>query len=569
MAKKLAITIAGAVSLGSYEAGVLWEVLDAVRQHNQNPETSADDHIIIDVITGASAGGMTAVILAQKLLYSVGEFQGPYDNPLYNTWVRGIDLASLQQTQPDEDALKSIFSSDLITRISEDTLMARYADGAPPPAMPHPAVDGQLSVGLALTNLNGIPYTYPVVPQGAFTYIDSSDQMTRQIVSEACDNAQFWEPLRQAAVASGAFPIAFRPQGIERSKQLDPADYSSPNLGWNGQATTFTYSDGGILQNQPLGMAKNLVDPIDLHVQEKRFYLFVSPHEKDPKVTPFTTEEADYFHLIKRLVGAAVGQAGFQDWIRAEEINRRVSILDERAKELMQALLNRNIDIQPLQTTATAILDLFFRGGRIISPGSNKEETMAGAQARIAKQYAAEMAKLVNIPNAALAFRDSVLAFETAAQLGARDMMTIYGITAKESELAGAGLQSFLGFFDQKYRDHDYDVGRDHAQKVLTSSAVSGPSQLGPLNFTPGPLREIDPDLDGLQLHKLSPEDIKTFKTGMKRRVNQMLRAVNGALVFTEPAVDAIVDAIISHVTKPSEAGPAKPLEREAGSTSD
>ena len=29
MAKKLAITIAGAVSLGSYESGVLYEVLDA------------------------------------------------------------------------------------------------------------------------------------------------------------------------------------------------------------------------------------------------------------------------------------------------------------------------------------------------------------------------------------------------------------------------------------------------------------------------------------------------------------------------------------------------------------
>ena len=34
MPKRLAITIAGAVSLGSYEAGVLYEVLDAIHQHN-------------------------------------------------------------------------------------------------------------------------------------------------------------------------------------------------------------------------------------------------------------------------------------------------------------------------------------------------------------------------------------------------------------------------------------------------------------------------------------------------------------------------------------------------------
>jgi len=35
MANKLAITISGAVSLGSYEAGVAFEVLDAVSQHNE------------------------------------------------------------------------------------------------------------------------------------------------------------------------------------------------------------------------------------------------------------------------------------------------------------------------------------------------------------------------------------------------------------------------------------------------------------------------------------------------------------------------------------------------------
>src|ERR1700760_677397 len=72
MPKRLAVTIAGAVSLGSYEAGVLYEVLDAIRQHNRNPATAESDHITIDVLTGASAGGMTAVILAQKLMLQRG-----------------------------------------------------------------------------------------------------------------------------------------------------------------------------------------------------------------------------------------------------------------------------------------------------------------------------------------------------------------------------------------------------------------------------------------------------------------------------------------------------------------
>src|ERR1700692_455350 len=95
--KYLAITIAGAVSLGSYEAGATYEILDAIRQHNEDPLTVANgDFIRIDVLPGASAGGMTAAILAQKLLLAKNSFVGPdgksspYNNPLYKAWVQDI-----------------------------------------------------------------------------------------------------------------------------------------------------------------------------------------------------------------------------------------------------------------------------------------------------------------------------------------------------------------------------------------------------------------------------------------------------------------------------------------------
>jgi hypothetical protein len=93
------------------------------------------------------------------------------------------------------------------------------------------------------------------------------------------------------------------------------------------------------------------------------------------------------------------------------------------------------------------------------------------------------MSALGGVAGRANAFRDAVLAFETAAGLGARDQMTIYGVIATESELAGAGLQAFLGFFDQRFRDHDYDVGRTHARQVLTDSALTRPGALGPFRY--------------------------------------------------------------------------------------
>ena len=98
MPKRLAITIAGAVSLGSYEAGVLYEVLDAIHQHNSVRGTTDEERIEIDVMTGASAGAMTAAIVAQKMLYRRNEFRDPYDNPLYNVWVKRSTWMGLLNT---------------------------------------------------------------------------------------------------------------------------------------------------------------------------------------------------------------------------------------------------------------------------------------------------------------------------------------------------------------------------------------------------------------------------------------------------------------------------------------
>jgi hypothetical protein len=58
--KRVAITIAGAVSPGRYEAGVAFGMLEAIRLHNEaidateRPEAT-DEKIYVDVITGASA----------------------------------------------------------------------------------------------------------------------------------------------------------------------------------------------------------------------------------------------------------------------------------------------------------------------------------------------------------------------------------------------------------------------------------------------------------------------------------------------------------------------------------
>src|ERR1700741_4542841 len=139
MPKRLAITVAGAVSLGSYEAGVLYELLHAIGQHNAAPATGDAEKIVVDVLTGASAGGMTATIAAQKLLFEPDLLTGPDANSFYRPWVADVNLDSLLALQADEDPTHSIFSSDHVQDISRRYITQRYKSHVDIPRQKHPA----------------------------------------------------------------------------------------------------------------------------------------------------------------------------------------------------------------------------------------------------------------------------------------------------------------------------------------------------------------------------------------------------------------------------------------------
>ena len=139
----MAITIAGAVSLGSYEAGVLYEVLEALRRHNTAAKTE-DEKIYVDVITGASAGGMTAAMAAQRLLYDAASLSDPVNNVFYQAWVARINLWSLVRMKWKENIWHSLLSSDLIESLGRefliDPLLERKRSGGKITDV-HPAIE--------------------------------------------------------------------------------------------------------------------------------------------------------------------------------------------------------------------------------------------------------------------------------------------------------------------------------------------------------------------------------------------------------------------------------------------
>jgi predicted acylesterase/phospholipase RssA len=65
--RRLAISIKGGVSLGAYEAGALFETLRLIQYNNSLP-VDESTRWYIDVLSGASAGSITAAIVALALI---------------------------------------------------------------------------------------------------------------------------------------------------------------------------------------------------------------------------------------------------------------------------------------------------------------------------------------------------------------------------------------------------------------------------------------------------------------------------------------------------------------------
>jgi hypothetical protein len=481
--KRVAITIAGAVSLGSYEAGVLYELLEAIRTWNEAAK-SEESRIYVDVITGASAGGMTAAMVAQRLMYDGESLRGEFKNPLYQAWVEQISLLGLAKMRWTEKKSHSLFSSDLVGSIGRKMLIKSMEQKG---SGPHPAVEQvngvaeTLRVGLALTNLNGIDYMLPILgsDEGGFNYTDSVDQKIFEVTASGKSNKAQWRQMCAAAVGSGAFPVAFRPKAVEHSVdeygERLPADKRNWQQGkiyidWMGPSPAeFAHSDGGVLQNQPLGIAKNLVD-IAVAARagrlgegaycddSDRLYVFVAPHSVKSTAKALHADKITILGELKQLFSVYMRQAMFHDWITAEGVNQNITILDTRAYELAEVIKQGMVDTGALAKASGEL-------NAMLMPNHEQERLD-----RLQEQYSSKYKEVVDAAgvDAAKAFISAVATLEAAAHLESRDKMKIVAVIANEQkELAGAGLAAFVGFFKKSFRQHDYWVGRTKTRIYL------------------------------------------------------------------------------------------------------
>lgn len=303
---RLGITMAGAVSAGAYTAGVidyLVEVLDKWEELKKtNPDSVPSHQIRIDVLAGASAGGMTASILSTMLqekhfpLNPNEKKKGinQKQNKLYDSWVNLLqdDMYSLMLELGDlkerEDAV-SLFDSDFIEKIAENI----FANIQPTESVPN-YVNEKCEMVLTLSNVDGFEYEFSVNQGNINTFSNYQMKEHRDtalfrfnedkykadgripIDYKSTLSIEKVELLRKCTIATGAFPIGLAYRTFAReSKYIVENPFNNVN-GYRPknifEPHKATFVDGGLINNEPFDLAHSLLNPeyITKSEEEKR-----------------------------------------------------------------------------------------------------------------------------------------------------------------------------------------------------------------------------------------------------------------------------------------------------------
>jgi hypothetical protein len=261
-------------------------------------------------------------------------------------------------------------------------------------------------------------------------------------------------------------------------------------------------------------LAKDLVNNIDQHLNsETRSYLFVSPGALASTAETINAGSTNFRVMIGALVNAIYNQAGFRDWIEAETVNSAIKTLNKRADQLLALFKAKPGLAQTLQPSVQALLPQFQLG----------PAELTSARDQLRKQFATEYGQL-SAPAADI-WLDSILILELAADLHTRDEMYIYSVSADRKDLAGAGLFAFFGFLYRDFREHDYDLGRQKAQTLLTKLDVVSGGRLPKLAYVPQPIRPIKATPAGGFTASLIPKDArKSIHDALSQAADNLLK---------------------------------------------
>ena len=509
--KKVAIVIAGAGSLGSYEAGVLTELWYALETLNATREPLAggglEGRFVVDAMTGASAGGMTAAMVGRTMMY-----EATLRSRFHSAWVREISMKALLEDDPSQGT--ALFSKKIVADIADRHLTQPLA-GAPAASSFAPDV---LRLGATLTNLNGLDYRLFTrslnAPSPGFLTTRFSDRAQFTLKRDGFAEVD-WGAIRSYAVATGNFPLAFMPEVLTR----EAGDYSGDNPALQSLPAIppakpyfphgLAFVDGGMFDNEPLGLAINFAADADGgNPDPQRLFLLVHPNITHSAHADETADHVGYLSdalglgsQIKRLLGMLMTENAVSDWVRAQRVNDLVTLRDAFVTQL--ATIVKQTDV----AAPASLLQQLSEIALVIAQRRAPDDPMAymrNGQDRIAAREAALYGSLGG-GGAAPTVRQQVYALllfilDHMADLQDKQAIWLEVIGhAEDLPLAGAQVNGFAGFFDEQWRAYDYRRGRVDAWNAFTGRGGEAQGLLGdyprePVATQPSQPGPADPD---------------------------------------------------------------------------
>jgi hypothetical protein len=328
---ELGLVLGGTVSAGAYTAGVLdflIEALDAWQRAKDEDHPDAPRHrVVITTLGGASGGAINGAIL----LRAAGR-EFPHgavaDNPFFSSWTQGVDLMRLLSLDGDSQDFASLFNCTAIEAQAQASIT--WDKGCPLGSETSPGRRAYLADPLRLfmmvANLTGIPYRISLRGESKLDHgmVCHADYLRFALNVEGgqpqkpaarpdeialrSDAPEGWDAVREAALATCAFPLAFRGRELKRQlalcgyravavpgddgsvtvHQLRPKWAALPTRDGSPGMTPFANVDGGTLNNEPLDVVRMALAGVAGH------------NPRDPRkasravvlIDPFTDAEA-------------------------------------------------------------------------------------------------------------------------------------------------------------------------------------------------------------------------------------------------------------------------------------
>ena len=321
---RFALAISGGASMGAYEAGLIWGLIEVLRQM-QNTENGllGGEPRPIDIasIAGTSAGGINTLLAA--MAWSVKpESDGGFANRIEDNIFRDVWLTpDVNRLLPiDPDSPQYLTDDAMLSRKDLVTVARELREKWRRPGTFHPGL--RLPLGVTVTRVkpdtlyvNGvavsnqrffIPFEMRTQADGSATFFfDPGDYPTLSDPAMipmpwAADATPFTvsdQQVEDALMTTSAFPIGFGRKRLQYCRRMalttDTADAAaSPVENGSGEPARACpkgyelaeaeFADGGLFDNLPIGLARTLAESSALHKKKPLpvQYIFLDPNRE-------------------------------------------------------------------------------------------------------------------------------------------------------------------------------------------------------------------------------------------------------------------------------------------------